>query len=87
VLRNALLPTIAVIATQTGYLIGGLLVIEKLFNYDGVGQRIYIAAQNKDYPMLQSGVMIVGVVFLVTTLLADILYSLANPRIRYGGAE
>jgi peptide/nickel transport system permease protein len=87
VLRNALLPTIAVIATQTGYLIGGLLVIEKLFNYDGVGQRIYIAAQNKDYPMLQSGVMIVGVVFLMTTLLADILYSLSNPRIRYGGAE
>jgi peptide/nickel transport system permease protein len=87
VLRNALLPTIAVIATQTGYLMGGLLVIEKLFNYDGIGQRIYIAAQNKDYPMLQSGVMIVGVVFLMTTLLADILYSLLNPRIRYGGAE
>ena len=44
VLRNALLPTIAVVATQTGYLIGGLLVIEKLFNYNGIGQRIYVAA-------------------------------------------
>ncbi len=87
VLRNALLPTIAVVATQTGYLIGGLLVIEKLFNYNGIGQRIYVAAQNKDYTMLQSGVMIVGVVYLVATLIADILYSVLNPRIRYGGAE
>ena len=87
VLRNALLPTIAVVATQTGYLIGGLLVIEKLFNYNGIGQRIYVAAQNKDYTMLQSGVMIVGVVYLTATLIADILYSVLNPRIRYGGAE
>jgi peptide/nickel transport system permease protein len=87
ILRNALLPTIAVIATQTGYLIGGLLVIEKLFNYNGIGQRIYIAAQNKDFPMLQSGVMIIGVVYLGATLIADVLYSLLNPRIRLGGAE
>jgi peptide/nickel transport system permease protein len=87
VLRNALLPTIAVIATQTGYLIGGLLVIEKLFNYDGIGHRIYEAAQNKDYTMLQSGVMIIGIVYLAATLLADILYSVLNPRIRLGGAE
>ena len=87
VLRNALLPTIAVIATQTGYLIGGLLVIEKLFNYDGIGHRIYEAAQNKDYTMLQSGVMIIGIVYLAATLLADVLYSVLNPRIRLGGAE
>jgi len=87
VLRNALLPTIAVIATQTGYLIGGLLVIEKLFNYNGIGSRIYVAAQNHDYPTLQSGVMIVGIVYLVATLVADILYSVLNPRIRVGGAQ
>jgi peptide/nickel transport system permease protein len=87
VLRNSLLPTIAVVATQVGYLIGGLLVIEKLFNYNGIGQRIYTAAQNKDFPMLQSGVLIVGIVYLVATFVADILYSLFNPRIRYGAAE
>ncbi len=87
VLRNSLLPTIAVIATQTGYLIGGLLVIEKLFNYNGIGQRIYTAAQNKDFTMLQSGVLLVGIVYLVATLLADLLYSLLNPRIRFGAAE
>ncbi len=87
VLRNSLLPTIAVVATQVGYLIGGLLVIEKLFNYNGIGLRIYTAAENKDYPMLQSGVLLVGIVYLVATLVADILYSLLNPRIRYGGDQ
>jgi peptide/nickel transport system permease protein len=87
VLRNGLLPTIAVVATQMGYLIGGLLLIEKLFNYNGIGQRIYTAAQNKDFTVLQSGVLIVGIVFLVATLVADILYSVLNPRIRLGGAE
>jgi peptide/nickel transport system permease protein len=83
VLRNALLPTIAVIATQTGYLIGGLLVIEKLFNYPGIGQRIYTAAQNKDFTMLQSGVLLIGLVYLAATLVADALYVFLNPRIRY----
>jgi peptide/nickel transport system permease protein len=87
VLRNALLPTIAVVATQTGYLIGGLVVIEKLFNYPGIGQRIYVAAQNKDFTMLEGGVLVVGIVYLVATLVADTLYSLLNPRIRYGAAE
>ncbi|MGI9111621.1 MAG: ABC transporter permease [Gaiellaceae bacterium] len=87
VLRNSLLPTIAVVATQVGYLIGGLLVIEKIFNYDGIGQRIYTAAQNKDFTLLQSGVLIVGIVYLIATFVADVLYSLLNPRIRYGAAE
>jgi peptide/nickel transport system permease protein len=87
VLRNSLLPTITVIATQTGYLIGGLLVIEKLFNYNGIGQRIYVAAQNKDVTMLQSGVMLVGIVYLVATFVADLLYSILNPRIRFASTE
>jgi peptide/nickel transport system permease protein len=87
VLRNALLPTIAVVATQVGYLIGGLVVIEKVFNYPGIGQRIYTAAQNKDFTMLESGVLVVGIVYLVATLAADLLYSLLNPRIRYGGVD
>jgi peptide/nickel transport system permease protein len=86
-LRNSLLPTIAVVATQSGYLIGGLLVIEKLFNYNGIGQRIYVAGTYKDFTLLQSGVMIVGIVYLAATLFADILYSLLNPRIRFGSVE
>jgi peptide/nickel transport system permease protein len=83
VLRNALLPTIAVVATQTGYLIGGLVVIEVIFNYQGIGRLLFDATQLKDFPMLQSAVLVVGIVYLVATLVADLLYSLLNPRIRY----
>ena len=87
VLRNSLLPTIAVIATQTGYLIGGLVVIETLFNYPGMGRLIFTAADDKDFPLLAGSVLIVGIVFLIATLLADLAYSLLNPRIRYATAE
>jgi len=87
VLRNSLLPTIAVVATQTGYLIGGLVVIERLFNYPGMGRLIFTAATQKDFPLLQSSVLVVGIVFLVATLLADLAYSLLNPRIRFASAE
>ena len=87
VLRNALLPTISVIATQTVYLIGGLVVIEILFRYQGIGSLIYTAANKKDFPVLQAGVMAIGILFAIATLLADLLYAALNPRIRYGASE
>lgn len=87
VLRNSLLPTITVIATQTGYLIGGLVVVETLFNYPGLGRLIVTAANNKDFPMLEAGVLFIGIVYLVATLIADILYTVLNPRIRFQRAE
>jgi peptide/nickel transport system permease protein len=87
VLRNSLLPTITVIATQTGYLIGGLVVVERLFNYQGLGNLIYKAAIGKDYAMLEAGVLIIGVVYIVATLIADVLLTLLNPRLRLGGTE
>ena len=87
VLRNSLLPTITVIATQTGYLIGGLVVVETLFNYPGLGRLIFTAVTDKDFPMLEAGVLVIGVVYLVATLIADILYTVLNPRIRLQRAE
>jgi peptide/nickel transport system permease protein len=87
VLRNALLPTITVIATQTGYLVGGLVVVEHLFNYQGIGNLIWTAANGKDFPMLEAGVLTIGVVYMVATLIADVLYTVLNPRLRLGGAE
>ncbi len=86
VLRNALLPTITVIATQTGYLIGGLVVVETLFNYQGIGRLILTAATGKDFPMLEAGVLVIGVVYMVATLIADVLYTVLNPRLRVGAA-
>jgi len=87
VLRNSLLPTITVIATQTGYLIGGLVVVETLFNYQGIGNLIFKAATSHDFPMLAAGVLIIGVIYMVATLIADLLYTVLNPRLRLGGAE
>jgi peptide/nickel transport system permease protein len=85
VLRNSLLPTITVIATQTGYLIGGLVVVETLFNYQGIGNLIYKAAAAKDFPMLEAGVLVIGVVYVLATLAADLLLIALSPRLR-GGA-
>ncbi|MHB1836523.1 MAG: ABC transporter permease [Solirubrobacteraceae bacterium] len=87
VLRNSLMPTITVIATQTGYLIGGLVLVEVLFNYQGIGRLIYYAATNKDFPMLEAGVLVIGAVYMVATLAADMLYTVLNPRLRLRGAE
>ena len=87
VLRNSLVPTVTVIATQTGYLIGGLVIVETLFNYQGIGLLIYKAAQAKDFPMLEAGVLMIGIVYMVATLIADFVYTWLNPRIRFGASE
>ncbi len=87
VLRNSLLPTITVVATQVGYLIGGLVIVEVIFHYNGMGNLLYEAATKKDIPMLEAGVLVIGVIYMVATLIADILYSVLNPRIRYRSAE
>ena len=87
VLRNSLLPTITVIATQCGYLIGGLVVVEFLFRYNGIGQLTLNAANQHDIPMLEACVLTIGVVYMLVTLVADIGFSLLNPRIRLRAAE
>lgn len=84
VLRNALLPTITVVATQCGYLIGGLVVVETLFNYHGIGSLIFAAAKAKDFPMLAAGILVIGTVYVAANLIADLLYSALNPRIAFG---
>jgi peptide/nickel transport system permease protein len=87
ILRNSLLPTITVIATQTGYLIGGLVVVEDLFNYQGIGDLIFKAATAKDFPMLEAGVLTIGVVYVLATLAADLLLTALNPRLRIGDSQ
>jgi peptide/nickel transport system permease protein len=87
ILRNSLLPTITVIATQTGYLIGGLVVVEELFNYQGIGLLIFKAAQAKDFTMLEAGVLTIGVVYVLATLAADLLLIALNPRLRIGASH
>ncbi|SAL18931.1 binding-protein-dependent transport systems inner membrane component [Caballeronia arvi] len=87
VLRNALLPTVTVAATQLGYMIGGLVVVETLFHYQGIGSLIYNAAKAKDFPMLEAGVLTIGVIYTAANLIADALYVVLNPRLRTGDAQ
>jgi peptide/nickel transport system permease protein len=87
VLGNALLPTITVVAAQVGYMIGGLVVVESLFRYQGIGSLILTAARGKDFPMLEAGILTVGAIFVLTTLAADTLYTVLNPRLREGGGR
>ena len=82
VLRNALVPTVAVIAVQIGYLFGGIIAVEKIFNYNGMGATMLFAAKNKDLPMLTAGVIVIGIVYMVATLGADLITAWMNPRIR-----
>jgi peptide/nickel transport system permease protein len=86
VLRNALLPTITVAATQLGYMVGGLVVVETLFHYQGIGSLIFNAATAKDFPMLEAGVLSVGVIYMLANLVADALIVTLDPRLRTGGA-
>lgn len=87
VLRNALLPTITVAATQLGYMVGGLVVVETLFHYQGIGSLIFNAATAKDFPMLEAGVLTIGIVYTLANLLADALFVALDPRLRIGGTE
>src|SRR5580658_627714 len=82
VLRNSLLPTITVTASLLGYLAGGLVVIETMFHYRGIGALIYTAARAKDFPMLEAGVLTVGAVYAVASVAADLLSAALNPRLR-----
>jgi peptide/nickel transport system permease protein len=85
VLRNSLLPTISVVAVQIGYLVGGLVVIETLFNYPGIGKLIIDSARQNDLPVLEATVLISAVLFMVSNLVADLLYGILNPRVRLAG--
>lgn len=82
VLRNALLPTITVIAISFGWLISGLIVIENVFNYPGLGRMLVFAIDRRDLPLLQAITMVAVLVFALGNLVADLLYAYLSPRIR-----
>lgn len=84
VLRNALLPTITIIAISFGWLISGLVVIENVFNYPGLGRLLVFAIDRRDLPLMQAVVMVTVVGFATANLVADLLYGVLNPRIRLG---
>jgi peptide/nickel transport system permease protein len=84
VLRNALVPTVTVIGSQVGWLIGGLVVVEFLFVYPGIGNMMLTAALFHDVPLLEACVLLVAVLYMLSNLIADIVVALLSPRIRMG---
>lgn len=85
VLRNALLPTITIIAISVGWLMSGLVVVEQVFQYQGVGLYLLNGISRRDLPRIQAVVMVTVTIFLIVNLVADLLYAYLNPRIRLDG--
>jgi len=86
-LRNALLPTLTVLAFQIGYVFSGLVVIEEVFAYPGIGRLTFNAILHRDLPVVQAAIMMITGVFVFSNLIVDLLYSYLDPRIRYGGVD
>jgi peptide/nickel transport system permease protein len=82
IMKNALQPTVAVTGTQMGYMFGGLVGLELVFNYPGLGRLIFQAATAPDFPLLQAGVVSVAIIFMLATLSADLIIAWMNPRAR-----
>jgi peptide/nickel transport system permease protein len=82
-LRNALLPTITVIAMNVGWLIGGLIVVENVFSYPGIGRLLLEAVNFRDVPVLQAVTLVTASIYSLANLIADLLYARLNPRVRF----
>jgi dipeptide transport system permease protein len=82
-LRNALIPVVTVIGLQIGVLFTGALLTETIFSWPGIGKWLIEAISRRDYPVLQGGVLLVGAMVMVISLLVDITYGIINPRIRH----
>lgn len=82
-LKNAIIPVITVIGLQTGLLLGGAILTETIFSWPGIGRYIYEAIGYRDYPVIQSGILIIATIFVLINLIVDLLYALVDPRIKY----
>lgn len=85
--RNAAIPVITVIAFQFGTAFGGVVVLEEVFQWPGIGRLTLVAIENRDIPLLQGCIIVIALIFMTANFLADMLYAYFDPRIRYGGGE
>ena len=82
-LRNALIPIVTMMGLQFGFLLGGSIVVEKVFNWPGLGRLLVDAVDMRDYPVIQALVLLFSLEFILINLIVDVLYALINPTIRY----
>jgi peptide/nickel transport system permease protein len=81
-LKNALLPVITIAGIQLGYMLGGAIIIEQVFSLPGLGRLFLFGVYQRDFPLIQGGVVFVAFIFSFINFTVDILYSIVNPRIR-----
>ncbi len=86
-LKNALLPTITIIGMNIGWLFGGLVVVETLFGFPGMGSLLMTAIKTRDVPLIEACVLLITVIYSLSTMITDMLYSYLNPRIRFAGGQ
>ncbi len=84
--RNALLPTVTFIGLQFGSLLGGAVIVEQIFSWPGIGRLIIDAINQRDYPVVQGGVIFLSIIMVFVNLVVDLSYSLIDPRIKSGGS-
>lgn len=84
-LRNSLIPVITVVGIQTGYMLGGTVIIEQVFAIPGIGRLALDAVNQRDYPLVQGTVMFIAGAFVLMNMVTDIVYGFVDPRIRVGG--
>ncbi|MFZ5992362.1 MAG: ABC transporter permease [Deinococcota bacterium] len=82
-LKNALLPVVTIVGLQFGTLLGGAILTETIFSWPGIGLWLYEGILNRDYPVVQGGVVFVALIFVIVNLLVDLSYALLDPRIQY----
>lgn len=82
-LKNAVIPVLTVIGLQAGLLLGGAILTETIFGWPGIGRYIYDAIAFRDYPVIQSGILVVATMFIFINLVVDLLYAAVDPRIKY----
>ncbi|MUK89334.1 ABC transporter permease subunit [Ornithinibacillus sp. L9] len=82
-LKNALIPVLTVIGLQTGVLLGGAILTETIFSWPGIGRYVYEAISYRDYPVIQSGILVIAFIFVMINLIVDLLYKYIDPRIKY----
>lgn len=82
-LRNAMAPAIAVISLDIGYLLGGILVVEEIFAWPGLGRLMIFALQNRDLPLIQATTLVLAAAYAISNLVADIVIAMIDPRVRY----
>ncbi|MBU8880662.1 ABC transporter permease [Bacillus sp. FJAT-29790] len=82
-LKNAIIPVLTIIGLQTGLLLGGAILTETIFGWPGIGRYLYEAIGYRDYPVIQSGILIIAAIFVFINLIVDLLYALVDPRIKY----